>query len=386
MLDGMSKNKTSIAIAGAGIGGLTAALTLHAAGFDVTVLESAHEVKPLGVGINLLPHAVSVLTELGLGAKLGQMGIATTEIRFCDKRGTVLYTEPRGLAGDYPYPQISIHRGQLQLMLLDAVRERVGPQAVRTDCRVLGFSQDESGVRVRTADNEFGAAVLVGADGVNSAIRAQLHPVDPLRWAGVRMWRGASDIGPFLTGKTMIAAHDDTDHELIAYPISGRTVNWVALARTDDAGELPAGARWNDPVSADEVLDHFPGWDFGWLDIRTMIRGTDHIVEYPMVDRDPLPRWGMRRVTLLGDAAHPMYPLGANGGSQSVVDARVLAQALGDYPRQGLAQGLDSYEAQRIEATRNVVLANRAMLQSWGEESSAELEKVARSYRQRTKA
>ncbi|MGH3724437.1 MAG: FAD-dependent monooxygenase [Mycobacterium sp.] len=386
MLDDMSKNKTSIAIAGAGIGGLTAALTLHAAGFDVTVLESAREVKPLGVGINMLPHAVGVLTELGLGAQLDQMGIATTEIRFCDKRGTVLYTEPRGLAGDYPYPQYSVHRGILQRTLLDAVLEHLGPQSVRTNCRVRGFSQDESGVRVRTADNEFDAAVLIGADGVNSAIRAQLHPVDPLRWAGVRMWRGASDIGTFLTGKTMIAAHDDTDHELIAYPISERTVNWVALARTDDAGELPAGARWNDPVSADEVLDHFPGWDFGWLDIKTMIRGTDHIVEYPMVDRDPLPRWGEGRVTLLGDAAHPMYPLGANGGSQSVVDAHVLAQALGDHPGQGLVQGLDAYEAQRIEATHNVVLANRAMLQSWGEESSAELEKVARSYRQRTRA
>ncbi|MUM17554.1 MULTISPECIES: flavin-dependent oxidoreductase [unclassified Mycobacteroides] len=385
MLEGMSENKTSIVIAGAGIGGLTAALTLHAAGFDVAVLESAHEVKPLGVGINMLPHAVGVLTELGLGDELSRMGVATTEIRFCNKRGTVLYTEPRGLAGDYLYPQISVHRGRLQLMLLDAVRKRVGPQSVQTNSRVFGFEQDAAGVRVRTAVGDIEADVLVGAEGVNSAIRAQLHPADPLRWAGVRMWRGAADVGPFLTGKTMIAAHDDTDHELIAYPISDRTVNWVALARTDAAGDLPVDAQWNAPVSAGEVLDHFPGWDFGWLDIPTMIRSTDHIVEYPMVDRDPLPRWGEGRVTLLGDAAHPMYPLGANGGSQSVVDAHVLARALSESSGDP-ARGLADYESQRIEATHDVVLANRAMLQSWGEELSAELEQVAQSYRQRTKA
>ncbi|MBA0047348.1 flavin-dependent oxidoreductase [Mycobacteroides sp. LB1] len=385
MLDGMSENNTSIVIAGAGIGGLTAALTLHAAGFDVTVLESAHEVKPLGVGINMLPHAVGVLTELGLSAELARMGVATTEIRFCDKHGTVLYTEPRGIAGGYPHPQFSVHRGRLQLMLLDTVLERIGPQAVQTGRRVLGFERDEAGVRVHTADTEFEAAVLVGADGVNSAIRAQLHPADPLRWSGVRMWRGAADIGPFLTGKTMIAAHDDTDHELIAYPISERTLNWVALARTDDPGQLPAGARWNDPVPVDEVLDYFPGWDFGWLDIDKMVRSSAHIVEYPMVDRDPLSHWGEGRVTLLGDAAHPMYPLGANGGSQSVVDARVLAQALSESPDDP-ASGLAAYETQRIEATSHVVLANRAMLRSWGEESPDELEKVARSYRQRTKA
>ncbi|WJR35813.1 flavin-dependent oxidoreductase [Mycobacteroides immunogenum] len=381
----MSTHKTSIVIAGAGIGGLTSALTLHAAGFEVTVLESAQQVKPLGVGINMLPHAVGVLTELGLGPQLTRMGIATTEIRFCDKHGTALYSEPRGLAGDYPYPQISVHRGQLQLMLLDAVREHLGPGSIRTASRVLGFESHETGVRVRTADGDVEAAVLVGADGVNSAVRAQLHPVDPLRWSGVRMWRGASEIGPFLTGKTMIAAHDDTDHELIAYPISAHTVNWVALARTDPAGELPASARWNDPVSADEVLDHFPGWDFGWLDLDKMVRSTPHIVEYPMVDRDPLSRWGDGRVTLLGDAAHPMYPLGANGGSQSVVDAHVLARALSATPGD-LARGLTEYESERIGATRDVVLANRAMLRTWGEESADGLRDAARSYRQRTRA
>ncbi|WP_078316354.1 FAD-dependent monooxygenase [Mycobacterium sp. D16Q16] len=385
MLNAMSENTTKIVIAGAGIGGLTAALTLHAAGFDAAVLESARDVKPLGVGINMLPHAVGVLTELGLGDELAGMGIATTEIRFCDKHGAVLYSEPRGRAGDYPYPQISVHRGRLQLMLLHAVRERLGPQAIRTDCRVLGFEGNDAGVRVRTADGDIAAAVLVGADGVNSATRAQLHPVDPLRWSGVRMWRGVADIGRFLTGKAMVAAHDDTDHELIAYPISAHTVNWVALARTNPPGELPDSARWNDPVNADEVLGHFPGWDFGWLDVGAMVRGTRRIVEYPMVDRDPLPSWGRGRVTLLGDAAHPMYPLGANGGSQSVVDARVLAHALsessGDF-----ALGLAAYEAQRIQATRDVVLANRAMLRSWGEESAEGLEKAARSYRQRTRA
>ncbi|SIJ30538.1 3-hydroxybenzoate 6-hydroxylase 1 [Mycobacteroides abscessus subsp. abscessus] len=385
MLEHMSTDKTSIVVAGAGIGGLASALTLHAAGFEVVVLESAREVKPLGVGINMLPHAVGVLTELGLGERLTRMGIATTEIRFCDKHGTVLFTEPRGLAGDYPHPQISVHRGRLQLMLLDAVRKRIGPQAVRTASRVLGFESDEAGVRVRTATGDIEAAVLVGADGVNSTIRAQLHPADRLHWSGVRMWRGASDVGPFLTGKTMVVAHDDTDHELIAYPISDRTVNWVALARTNPARELPAGARWNAPATADEVLDHFPGWDFGWLDLDKMIRGAEYVVEYPMVDRDPLPHWGRDRVTLLGDAAHPMYPLGANGGTQSVVDARALAVALAGHPGDP-AGGLSAYESQRIAATHEVVLANRAMLRSWGDHSPEGLRKTAQSYRRRTRA
>ncbi|OHU23047.1 FAD-dependent monooxygenase [Mycobacteroides chelonae] len=385
MLEYMSTNETSVVIAGAGIGGLTSALALHTKGFDVKVLEGAREVKPLGVGINMLPHAVGALTELGLGAQLMGMGIATTEIRFCDKRGTILYTEPRGLAGDYLHPQISVHRGQLQLMLLNAVRERIGPQAVQTGNRVLGFDSDGDRVRVRTTGRDITGTVLIGADGVNSVIRTQLHPVNPLRWSGVRMWRGASDVGPFLTGKAMIAAHDDTNHELIAYPISDRTVNWVALARTDPSGELPAGARWNDPVTPDEVLDHFPGWDFGWLNLDRMVRATERIVEYPMVDRDPLTHWGQGHVTLLGDAAHPMYPLGANGGSQAVVDARSLAQALSEF-RDDPARGLAEYESQRITATRDVVLANRAMLKSWGEESAEGLQKLAQSYRQRTRA
>lgn len=379
----MTDNEFPVVIAGAGIGGLTAALTLHAAGIDTLVLESAQVIRPLGVGINMLPHAVEVLTELGLGDQLDSIGVATSENVYCDAQGTVLFTEPRGLDGQYRYPQYSLHRGRLQTLLLDTVIERLGTESVRTGCQVQHVAADANGITVGTAGSTVRAATLVGADGVHSAVRADLHPdEDQLRWAGVRMWRGAADVGPFLSGRSMAIGHQGADRELIAYPIGEHTVNWVALARTAPAGPLPADARWNEPVSATEVLEHFSGWDFGWLDIVHMIESTETIVEYPMVDRDPLDSWGSGRITLLGDAAHPMYPLGANGGSQSIVDAAVLARELAADPAGGLA----AYEAQRVKATAEIVLANRRMLESWGEASPAALAAVTTDYRVRTRA
>jgi 2-polyprenyl-6-methoxyphenol hydroxylase-like FAD-dependent oxidoreductase len=371
----------TVLIAGAGIGGLTAALALHAAGIEVTVIEGVRELRPLGVGINLQPPAVVELIELGFRDQLAQIGVATSENVYCDQFGATLYTEPRGLASGYDWPQYSIHRGQLQLLLLAAVHDRLGPSAVRTGTPLLGFEQQTNQVRIRVPDEEIDADVLVGADGVHSAVRAGLHPdPDPLLWSGVRMWRGITVAEPFLTGRSMIIARGGAGVELIAYPIGPRLINWVALVQVAEAGLLPGDDNWNEPGDVAEVLVYFGDWTLGWLDVPSLIRRSKQILEYPMVDRDPLPWWGSGRVTLLGDAAHPMYPVGANGAPQAIIDARALADELArDFPG-----GLAGYEQTRRPATAAIVDANRAMQGTWHVRSSSELAKITTAYRQTT--
>ncbi|MCT9089011.1 flavin-dependent oxidoreductase [Streptomyces sp. ASQP_92] len=363
----------TVLIAGAGIGGLTAALSLHAAGIDAVVKESAREIRPLGVGINLLPHAVRELTELGLGDRLAGLGVSITENVYADPNGRQLYSEPRGLARGYRWPQYSVHRGELQHLLLSAVRDRLGADSVRTGMRVVDFAQgpeDAGGVRVRLLDRESGGtqevsvSALVGADGLHSAVRERLRPYGgPLLWSGIRMWRGVTRAEPFLTDHSMAIVRDG-HAELVAYPIGGDRINWVAQVRMDEPGPLAEDADWNSAGRLADVLPYFEGWSLGRLDVPGLLAGCPEILEYPMVDRAPLPAWGRGRVTLLGDAAHPMYPVGANGASQSVVDARVLAHelSLADDPATGLAR----YEALRRDATAAVVLANREMSRTDG--------------------
>ena len=329
-----------VVVAGAGIGGLSAALSLHAAGIDATVIDSAASLRPLGVGINLMPHAVRELTELGLGDELEATGIPTAEMVHFDRHGNRIWGFASGRNIGYRWPQYSIHRGELQMILLAAVRARLGPDAVRTGTAFTGFSESSSQVAVRVRDRSSGvtsvlrADVLVGADGLYSGVRAQLHPGEPPpRWGGIMMWRGVVEGAPFLTGRTVAVAGANAALKFVAYPISrqaerrGRAlINWVAEVM------LPASrldtADWDRTGRVEDVLPWFADWKFGWLDVPALITGAPRILEYPMVDRDPLPSWGTGRVTLLGDAAHPMYPIGANGGSQAVVDARVLAWSL----------------------------------------------------------
>ncbi|WP_445518863.1 flavin-dependent oxidoreductase [Streptomyces sp. NEAU-174] len=379
----------SVLIAGGGIGGLATALSLHAAGVGTAVVESAREIRPLGVGINLLPHAVRELVELGLGDELAAIGVATAENVYCDRFGRRIFTEPRGLAQGYRWPQYSVHRGELQRLLLAAVRERLGADAVRTGARVVGF--DDSGqrdsVRVHILDRATGtvektaARALIGADGLHSAVRAALHPQDgPLLWSGIRMWRGTTPAESFLTGRSMVIVHDG-DAELVAYPIGGGRVNWVCQVRMSEPGPLTGDAAWNRAGRLADVLPYFEDWRLGWLDVPGLLTGGTEILEYPMVDREPLPWWGSGRVTLLGDAAHPMYPVGANGASQAVVDARVLARELArtdDVPT-----ALAHYETERREATAAVVRANRAMNRA-GARTPEELARVTDTYRDTT--
>ncbi len=366
-----------IVIAGAGIGGLSTALALHAKGFQVTVLESARELRALGVGINLLPHAVRELSELGLGEALLAISATPAVIDFYRSDGALLFREPRGIEGGYGYPQYSVHRGRLQMLLLEAVRTRLGPDAVRTGAAVTGFEESDHRVRVATHAGEFTAAVFVGADGVHSEVRRQLHPgPDPLAWSGVRMFRGAGHIQPFLDGRTMAIVKGDDGVELVTYPIGGDQVNWVLQVTEAAPGPLPGDANWNTEVDPATVAARMSGWRLDWLDPAELVSRSEAVFEYPMVDREPLSRWGTRRVTLLGDAAHPMYPVGANGGSQAILDARALADEL------AAGRGVAGYEARRVPETTAVVHANREMHAG----NPEELARVTAEYRRNTLA
>ena len=365
-------------IAGGGIGGLVAALTLHDAGFAVTVFEAAQEIRALGVGINLQPHAVLVLAELGLLDALRASGIETGSLLYVNKFGQRIWQEPRGLSAGYPIPQISIHRGELHLILYRAVIKRLGAEAVRCGTALTGFEQDDDGVTAHLADRRDGTplgsergALLVGADGIHSALRRLLVPDEgPPRFSGCMLWRGISDADRFVDGRTMVwAGH--AAQKFIAYPISAvaardwrATINWIAELRVraaDDPDRTPPGTDWNRYVDASVFARPFDSWNFEWLDIPALIAQAGGAYEFPMVDRDPLARWSDGRVTLLGDAAHPMYPIGSNGASQAILDARALADELTRAGATGaaIADALARYDATRRPATAAIVAANR---------------------------
>jgi 2-polyprenyl-6-methoxyphenol hydroxylase-like FAD-dependent oxidoreductase len=362
-----------VLVVGAGIGGLTTALSLHAAGIDCAIVESATELRPLGVGINLQPHAVRELAELGLGEALEATGIPTSALIYTNRYGDVILTLPRGRNAGYLWPQYSIHRGLLQMILLEVVQERLGPDAVRLGCAFEDFENAAGAgpVSARLRDVRTGrtvvreADVLVGADGIHSAVRARLHPDgDALRWSGITMWRGITEREPFLDGASMVVAGTDDAAKIVAYPICpqagsrGRAlVNWVAEVRVAEPGPAVTEADWRREGRLEEALPHFTGWVLPFLDVPELIAGAGRILEYPMVDRAPLPTWGRGRVTLLGDAAHPMYPVGSNGGSQAVLDARFLALSLARAADP--VEGLAVYESERRGATSDLVLASR---------------------------
>lgn len=357
---------SEVLIVGAGIGGLTLALTLHRAGIACRVFEAVPEIKPLGVGINLLPHATRELAELGLLEPLAAVAVTTRESAFFNRHGQLIYREPAGRFAGYPYPQFSIHRGDLQTILLDAVRERLGADGVVTDRRCVGASQDDAGATAEFVDaagerHAVRGSAIVACDGIHSAIRKQFYPDEGApRYSGVNMWRGTIKAPPFLSGASMVRAGWLKHGKMVIYPIrdnvdaaGNQLVNWVA----EIEAPKPARRDWNGAGRLEDFFPAFADWKFDWLDVAAMIEQTETILEYPMVDQDPLPRWTFGRITLLGDAAHPMVPRGSNGAGQAIVDARVLADRCGEL---GVCpEALQAYDRERVKATGDVVLMNR---------------------------
>jgi 5-methylphenazine-1-carboxylate 1-monooxygenase len=356
-----------VIIIGAGIGGLTLALALHKAGIPCRVYESVPEVRAIGVGINLLPHATKELAALGLEAALAKVAIATRDATFFNRFGQLIYQEPLGRAAGYDHPQFSIHRGDLQMVLLDAFRERAGADRIVLNRHCLGVAQDDTGVTLTFSDGPGGkerfaarGRVAIACDGINSAVRKQFFPDEgEPRYSGVNMWRGVTRWKPMLSGASMVRAGWLSHGKMVIYPIreagaDGRQlINWVAEIETPNYRKRD----WTRAGSLDDFIGPFSDWHFDWLDVPAFIRAADSVLEFPMVDQDPLPRWSFGRITLLGDAAHPMVPRGSNGAGQAILDAKALTSALSEIadPVAALAE----YEKRRLEATTRIVLTNR---------------------------
>jgi 2-polyprenyl-6-methoxyphenol hydroxylase-like FAD-dependent oxidoreductase len=356
-----------IIIVGGGIGGLTLALALHEAKIPCRIFESAPAIKAVGVGINVLPHATKELAALGLEAALARVAIETKDATFFNRFGQLIYQEPLGRAAGYDQPQFSIHRGDLQMVLLDAFRTRAGHDRIVTNHHCLGVEQDEAGVTVTFSDGPTGSAgstvrgrAAIACDGINSAIRKQLFPDEgEPRYSGVNMWRGVTRWKPMLSGASMVRAGWLSHGKMVIYPIRAtghdglQLINWVAEIETPNYRKRD----WSRQGSLGDFIGPFVDWNFDWLDVPAFIRAADSVLEFPMVDQDPLPRWSFGRITLLGDAAHPMVPRGSNGAGQAILDARALTTAL--LQNADPVAAFSAYEKQRLEATTRIVLTNR---------------------------
>ncbi len=358
--------RMDIIIVGGGIGGFTLALMLHRRGLPVRVYESAAEIKPIGVGISVLPHASKELCDLGLEKALAEVAVTARESCFFNRFGQFIYKEPVGTYAGYPWPQFQIHRGDLQQVIYRAFVGEAGADRVITGYRCLAVEQsDDNAVAIFGHGGETvrveGAAVI-GCDGIHSIVRRQLHPDDggPI-YSGVNMWRGVTRWQPYLTGASYMRAGWLTHGKMVIYPIrnnidgeGNQLINWVAEIETPHHDRQD----WNKQGRIEDFIGAFDDWHFDFLDVPAMIRASETILEYPMVDKDPLDRWSFGRLTLLGDAAHPMYPRGSNGAGQAILDARALADALADH-RDSIPAALKAYEDERLAATAAVVRTNR---------------------------
>ena len=352
-----------VLIIGGGIGGLTLALSLHAARIPCRVFEAAPEIKPLGVGINLLPHAMRELRELGLEERLAAVAVETKELRFHNRFGQLIFAEPRGRFAGYDWPQLSIHRADFHAVLLAAARERIGRDAVVPNMKFSSFEEKKESIAAKFQNGEtLEGGCLVGCDGFHSQVRKILFPHEgPPAYQGINMWRGTTRMAPFLDGATMATTGWLECGKLVIYPIrkdldaGGRQlINWVAEIQSP-RNIMP---DWSLGGRLEDFYPTFAGWRFDWLDCTALLRNAEQVLEYPMADRDPLPYWTRGRATLLGDAAHPMNPRGSNGAGQAILDARTLAGCLMRNPDP--ANALQDYEAKRLKAANEVVLRNRS--------------------------
>jgi 2-polyprenyl-6-methoxyphenol hydroxylase-like FAD-dependent oxidoreductase len=359
-----------VIIAGGGIGGLATALTLHQIGVPCRVIETVPEMRPLGVGINLQPNAVRELADLGIGEpELDAIGVPAKEWALVGLNGRDIYSEPRGRLAGYRWPQYAVHRGQLHMLLHAKAVERLGPEAVSLGSRVTGYVRNSDGSATALVESVDGsttgmpATLIIGADGINSAVRAQMHPGQPpIHWGGALMWRGTTWARPIRSGASFVGLGTHR-HRVVFYPISHpdpatglAMINWIAEVTADNSeGWKQRG--WFRQVGIDDFAHHFDGWTWDWLDVPALIRGADGAYENPMIDRDPVPTWVDGPVALLGDAAHAMYPTGSNGASQAIVDARILGASIVAHGVTPAA--LAAYDAALCGPVSQLVLRNR---------------------------
>jgi 5-methylphenazine-1-carboxylate 1-monooxygenase len=362
------KNKKVIIIGG-GIGGLTAALCLHKAGFNVKVFESVKEIRPLGVGINTLPHSVRVLTNLGLQDKIASKAVETSDLVYFNRYGQQFWTEARGRFAGYKWPQFSVHRGDLQMLLYDEVTAQMGPDTISKNHHLSHFEQSDGQVKAYFIDRETGekihqesADILIGADGINSVVRQQLYPQEgPPVYSENVLYRGTTTMKPFLNGQSM-AMIGSLRQKMVVYPISKTDenghclINWVANIKEGKSTLITRD--WNRKADQARLIEKYKEWSFDWLNVPQMIAGSEAVYEFPMSDRNPLDKWTFNQVTLLGDAAHPMYPIGSNGASQAILDADCLAACLTE--TENVSAALIQYDAIRVPLAAKVVLQNRA--------------------------
>ncbi len=360
-----------VLIAGGGIGGLACALSLHRVGIDCQVFERSSQMRELGVGINTLPHAIKELSELGLLDRLDEVAIRTYELIYQNRLGQEIWRDLRGLHAGLDHPQFSIHRGHLQGVLHEAVIERMGDEAVLTDHQLVSFDQDEKGVvatfQTEKETRQYAGDCLIAADGIHSMVRERFYPDQgPPTWNGIMLWRGAVEWQPFLTGQSMVIA-GGMDAKLVLYPISTKTedpsktlMNWAVAAKTGDRDTPPPRREdWSRQGRLSELLPFVENtFSLDVLDPVALIKATEPFYEYPMCDRDPVTNWTFGRVTLLGDAAHPMYPVGSNGASQAVLDGRCLADKLAE--TKDVTAALKAYESERLPVCSEIVQTNRA--------------------------
>lgn len=361
----MSMN-TKVAIIGGGIAGLALALNLKRRNIDCRVFETAPELKELGVGITLLPHATRELDALGLLPEMRSLAIENVESCFFNRFGQLLYKEPRGKYAGYAYPELGIHRGRLHMAIYRAALKELGPDRIVTNRHCAGIDQSDLGVTLRLRETTSGMAldpvdaeIAIGCDGINSAVRKQFYPDEQVAFAGINTWRGVTRRKPILTGRSYMRVGSIRTGKIVIYPIidnvdgeGNQLINWMAEIQTNSVEKND----WNKAGKREDFLPIYQGWKFDWLDVGALIRDADTILEYPMVDKDPIPRWTFGRVTFAGDAAHPMYPRGSNGAAQALIDARTLADLLG---RLDPVQALKEYEAKRLDVTAKIVRTNR---------------------------
>jgi 5-methylphenazine-1-carboxylate 1-monooxygenase len=315
----------------------------------------------------VLPHAMREFATLGLEQELLATGIENRESAFFNRFGQLIYREERGRHAGYAYPEVGVHRGRLQMILYREALRRLGPDRILLGRQCVGIEQDENAVHARFVGTASGRSlepvrgdVVVACDGFNSAVRHQFYPDETPAFAGINTWRGITRFKPILDGRTYIRIGSIRTGKMVIYPIidaiddrGHQLVNW--MAEIEQASFEPND--WNKPGRLEDFLPIYSTWRFNWLDVPDLIRRAEQVLEYPMVDKDPVERWTFGRVTLAGDAAHPMYPRGSNGAAQAAIDARTLADCLVHEP--DARQALIAYEDLRRPATAKVVRTNR---------------------------